>query len=556
LAAYLVAAAYMSFAGNTAAIAGDGVSRVAIANRILFSRDPHLAAIGFVWSPIPVLALLPLVALKPIWPVLVTNAFAGNIMSAVFMAGAVAVMLRLLTDLGLNRWLRWALTAAFALHPMIVMYAANSMSEACFIFFLLLMVRELHLWLRTRKAGPLVSTGFYLGLAYLTRYEAGAAAMAVTGVVCLATFMTSAGGFRHRLRPALLDSMIVAGPFLVAFVGWEVASWLLTGVPFQQLSATYGTSMQVQAQGIHGVTSLSQVLPVANQALQWALSMEPFLPIAVLACLVVVFWRRDWAALGAPVVLGAVLAFMFYVYMTGKDLPGPRYYIVVIPLVFVMVGVVLSRQPAPSPVAPAPHVAPSNLTRLVRTVSSQRGAGSRALRRFGPLMTATAALVAMAATIPAGYQALVSNTDNPGFAAAVQTLMTRGPLTSDEKTESVRFAVERQVSQYMESLHLRRGSVLIDDFLGFVIILSSSHSDQYVITSDRDFQQILSDPSANGVQYVLIPPDRGLGQLDAINRAYPNAYTTGQGIGTLVKAFHDPSDYDHDWRLYRVSPTG
>jgi hypothetical protein len=74
-----------------------------------------------------------------------------------------------------------------------------------------------------------------------------------------------------------------------------------------------------------------------------------------------------------------------------------------------------------------------------------------------------------------------------------------------------------------------------------------------VITSDTDFEQILADPSANGVKYVLIPEDTVEGTLDAVNRAYPGAYATGKGIGKLVETFHDTSDNETDWRLYRIS---
>ena len=67
------------------------------------------------------------------------EAFAGNIVSALFMAGAAYQIFRFLEEV----WQSAAgcagvLTATFALHPMIVLYAVNSMSEAMFIFFLLL----------------------------------------------------------------------------------------------------------------------------------------------------------------------------------------------------------------------------------------------------------------------------------------------------------------------------------------------------------------------------------------------------------------------------------
>ena len=183
LVAYLAVAFYVTLIAHSQGLGQDGVSRVAIANRILFSGDPHLAAVGFVWSPLPELVLVPLVALKSVWPALVQDAFAGNIVSALFMAGAAYQVFRFLEEVGVPRWVRWLLTATFALHPMIILYAINSMSEAMFIFFLLLVARHLQRWLRTQEISALVSTAFYLAMLYLTRYEATAAAAAVVVIV-------------------------------------------------------------------------------------------------------------------------------------------------------------------------------------------------------------------------------------------------------------------------------------------------------------------------------------------------------------------------------------
>src|SRR6266853_5218431 len=81
---YLAVAWVLVFGANV--ILGDALARVANAYRILFSRDPHLAAIGFVWSPLPPLADLPLLPFKAFWPDLVSRGFAGNIVTAAFMA--------------------------------------------------------------------------------------------------------------------------------------------------------------------------------------------------------------------------------------------------------------------------------------------------------------------------------------------------------------------------------------------------------------------------------------------------------------------------------------
>ncbi len=59
---------------------------------------------------------------------------------------------------------------------MIVLYGGNGMSEAPYIFFTLWAVRRLLRWVRTDQVNDLVVAGIALGLDYLTRYEAVAAA--------------------------------------------------------------------------------------------------------------------------------------------------------------------------------------------------------------------------------------------------------------------------------------------------------------------------------------------------------------------------------------------
>jgi hypothetical protein len=546
LAVYLAVAFYVTLIVHSQGLGQDGVSRVAIANRILFSGDPHLAAVGFVWSPLPELVLVPLVALKSVWPALVQDAFAGNIVSALFMAGAAYQVFRFLEEVGVRRWVRWLLTATFALHPMIILYAINSMSEAMFIFFLLLVARHLQRWLRTQEISALVSTAFYLAMLYLTRYEATAAAAAVVVIVGFATFMRTTSATRPRVRAALLDSFIVVAPFATAFVLWALTSWLITGTAFQQLSSSYGNAAQLQSRGLSTSLTLGQELAASSQALHWMLALEPFLPVVIVACVAVVVWRRDWTALAAPAVLGAVLAFMFWAQISGSVLQLLRYFIVVIPLVILMVGVTLARRStAGSPQLATPGPEPGRRNRWLTW-----------LWTGGTTVAAVGAIVLMSLSVQAGYRAVMDPTINVGYAAELQALVQRGPLTQAERLASLRFVTDHQVSQYVDSLHLGRGMVLVDDFLGFDIVMSSSNTQQYVITSDRDFQQVLADPAGNGVRYFLVPSEQALGKLDAINRAYPGAYANGGGLGTLVKQFNSVSDDATNWRLYRVTGTG
>src|SRR5207247_1561770 len=117
---------------------GDAWSRVGNAYYVLFSRDPHLAAIGFVWNPLPSLVELPLLPFAALWPALVDRGFAGNLMSAVFMAMAVRQLWLWLAGLAVRTPVRIALTLAFAVHPLIVIYGANGMSDAPCLLFLII----------------------------------------------------------------------------------------------------------------------------------------------------------------------------------------------------------------------------------------------------------------------------------------------------------------------------------------------------------------------------------------------------------------------------------
>jgi hypothetical protein len=538
MASLYVAVAYaLVFWGN--ALAGDGVSRVATANRILFSRDPHLAAIGFVWSPLPNLVLLPLVPFKFLWPALVQQAFAGNIVSSLFMAGAVWQLLGFLREIGVKRAMRLALTACFALHPMIVLFGANSMSEAQFIFFLLFVVRYLVRWLRTNESGPLVVTGLGLGLAYLTRYEAVAAAAAVLPIVAIASYMRNVGSRAGRLPLVVCDCLIACTPIAFAFVIWALASWLITGMPFQQFSSVYGNAAQVQAEGLLHPDRAQEIL-WARQGTTWILALEPLVALVALICVLRSLSRRDAIILAPTLVLTAVIAFMFVAYVTGMIPRQLRYLIVVVPLASVMVGMAVA--PTRNTILPGkPARPPRRFRRSVRA------------RTFRGAVVAAVAVLALAAGVPTGAVAVLSPLTNPTDAYQLQALLNQGPQTAEQQLASKRWMTDRSVAAYIDSLHPGRGSVLVDDFLGFVIVMASNHPDEFVITPDRDFQPILADPAQAGVRYLLVPPDRHLGSLDALNRAYPHLYDNGSGIATLVREFDDVSDLGTNWRLYSLT---
>ncbi|MCW3037733.1 MAG: putative rane protein, partial [Actinobacteria bacterium] len=300
---YAVVAALLVF--RYSSFANDAQARTANAYYVMFSRDPHLAAIGFVWNPLPSLSVMPVLALKVLWPALARRALAGNLVSAVFMAGAVVEVAGILRDLRARPWLVAVLTACFALHPMIVLYGANGMSEAIFLFTLLVCARQLALWLGSGELRPLVIAAIALAFAYLARNEAAAAAGAATLLVATVTLVRTAGDRRYRTMTAVVDATVFAAPFAVAFVGWALASWIIVGHPFEQFSSVYGTASQLRVINASGGAGPSGPGHVVRQLA----ALVPLLPvIAGLAALRTVR-RRDPRSLAHVAVFGAVVAF-------------------------------------------------------------------------------------------------------------------------------------------------------------------------------------------------------------------------------------------------------
>ncbi len=300
---YLLAAVVIVLVAHS--IIGDAWSRVANAYYVLFSRDPHLAAIGFVWNPLPSLAVMPLLPLKFIWPDMAATGFAGCIVSALCMAASVWVVYAIALDWQVRRWAAIAVTLLFAFNPMIVYYGANGMSEAMFILTMLLTVRYLARWSRDRQIGSLVLAGIAMAAAYMTRYEAAVAAVASVLSVVIVSSWSGHGSWRDRLEEGLADAIVFLTPFAATFVAWAIASWLIVGNPFEQFTSVYGVVSQLNV----AQTAVAQYTGQGTSAAYvWSarqlLGLEPGLILAAMLGLVVTFRGRHGLTIPAVAVLG------------------------------------------------------------------------------------------------------------------------------------------------------------------------------------------------------------------------------------------------------------
>jgi hypothetical protein len=522
------------------AFQGDAYSRVANAYYVLFSRDPHLAAIGFVWTPLPSLVELLFTPVSLVWSPMVRNGFAAVLMSGLFMAGAVYQIDKTLRELQVRSVARNVLVAAFALNPMVVYYGAIGTSEAPMAFFMILCARHLMAWTRHGTIDRLALAGLALAGAYMTRYEAALAAAGAIGIVGLLGLLRTPGQLRRRFQMAAADALILGAPFVLVFVAWALASWLIVGDAFAQFSSAYGNSSQIAVWKSTGGNEFGYPLDLKLSLTVLRLFvLQAALPLGLALALVLSVSRRDLRLVALLAVFGPALVFMALAYLLNVLAPWLRYLMPAVPLGILLLGLCLSSAVAvPRPSRP-----------------------SRLVGRWASLAITPVLLFGAAIAIPVTGMGILNRQIAVEESQDLGGIIGPRAAQNDRPGWSVRsFAGERIVAAYLDSLRLPDGSIVLDVFLnGFAIVTQSDRPRQFVITPDRDFAAILANPAAFGVQYLLAPDNAGQGVLDAVNRAYPglvpsapSAVSSGHPVATLVRVFPQLGTSGR-WWLFRVN---
>jgi hypothetical protein len=440
------------------------------------------------------------------------------------MAGNVVVLHAILRDLRVRRTARLVLTVLFALQPMMLIYGANGMSEAIFLFFLLLATRRLARWLATTQTWDLVLAGVALGFAYLARNEAVMPSILAAAVVLIVTVVRADGALKPRARRGALNAFILAAPSAFAFLMWAAISWIIVGSPLEQFSSQYGNASQL-AVGGQGIANTRGGLDPQLFVLLQIGALAPMLPLATAGALWTAWRRRDLRVLAPLAVTGGVVLFAVAAFLSGQTAGWLRYSIAVLPLCFLLAGCAL-----------AGGDKPARLPWL-------RGA-------IAAVLAALVALPSVGTSIAAMTDSRVAHEEHE----LVGFLFDRNP-SEGEYTSRNRYGAGRAVSGYLDAMRLPRGSVLMDTFTPCVpmIVLTSKHPKQFVITNDRDFRPVLADPLTFDASYILVPPRRDLGVLDEINRTYPALYESGAGIADKVHEFKQSGGCPA-YRLFKLRP--
>jgi hypothetical protein len=516
LGAYLTVAVLLDF--HYLSFNGDAVSRMANGFYVLYSRDPHLAAIGFVWNPGTSIADLVPLLFYHLWTPLASHMFAGSLVSAVAMAGAVYQVRCTLFEWGAPRAPRLVLVAILALNGMVVYYGGNGMSEGLYLCSLLAACRYLLRWIRNNDLTSLVYAATALGLCYIVRNEAVGAAFLGGVVVIVVGYARRSDLKTGRLRAALNDAVIIEIPCAVALVGWAVASYVITGSPFEQFTSVYGTTSQIK---VAGHAALRDRL---LQDVHDVLYMAPAIPLILIVALVVARRRRDFGLLAPLAVVGGGLSFDLLAYVDNSIQPWFRYFMTAVPLEVLLVGSLL---------ATAPALIPRLRPRPKGRIPSRRWPVA--------VVSLLGVLTALLLLVPAEVTTIMGMS-NPkvGFEETQHlTYIFNKHAGAFYEDQRYTYSAEALISNYLVHMHLANGQVIVDNFSACIpeVITVSPNPDVFVIPNDRSFQRTLADPLTFHAHYILDVDPTQDGTLTAPNITYPNLWATGDGFTKVAHVF-------------------
>lgn len=504
--AYLGIAAVLHFSLNY--WVHDAWARSAAGYAALFSRDPHLAAIGFVWNPAPTVLQLPfMVILEPLGAAM----FAGPLITV--LTGTAAVALMYLTLLELARDRRVALIGAglFAANPMIVLYAANGMSELPFLTLLVAAVYLFVRWADGLRPGFLILLGIVLGLSFWMRYESLPLVVAALLAVLL---VARASNHADSYSEAAL--IVVAMPMVLSVALWMTANLVIQGDPFffaaqfrPQLDASglNAPTAPLAGGGVLHHSAAGDMFAAVVYGLQRSALLAPLFATGLGATAAVALVRRQPLLAGLVLIAAAIPIFHMGMAFVDTSAGWLRFFIYVIPFTFIM-----------------PALLPSGSLRMGAMILSG-------------ILAVGGSLYGM------------SSYDFSSEEADLVRLLRGGPAS--EAFDIAEYERAREIAAYIDGLPLD-ARIYIEGYASFRIpTLLERPSETIVIDRDRDSEEQLLD-AAQRLDYLLVPAPELDAALAQVNQIYPTLYERGASWALLDAEWLSTRAGQASWRLYRV----
>ena len=517
---------------------GDAYSRSVSALLALYSTDPHLAAIGFIWMPLPTLLQLPWMAFYPLWQGMISTGFALSMTTALAGGVTAVIIYRTGRRMGIAKGIALAYTGLVVLNPMLFLFAGNGESEGVAAPGFVGAVCALLLFWRTGQRLYVMWAGIGLAWAFACVYEAGVIGAVLLVVLIAGILLGSREVTRANpqgpWRAVQGLSTVFMFPSLCVGVTWVISNAVIFGDPLYFAHAQYSDGVQNKALAAAGSAGAYQDKGELLASLQFAAERTwPFLiPIAGILIVRLLDRRLLRFQVLAVAALACCVPFglMVYVIFRGETIGYLRYFMY------------------PLFVGPGWGV-------YEIAVSSRR-------TRTTFLMLAMW-VAAIPATLWVMYQ--------PSLGRELESATLHGLLTGGSGNEIANTRGRRAqgnpegfinvlsdnapLARYLEAGPLKRGKVLADSVAAWPIAAEISPSElrnRLILSPDRRFKSIVLNMWGQHIAYVVVP-DPALVPSDEVDRVYPRLWADKQPGFRQVRYL--PNTFDK-WRVFQVVRPG
>ncbi|SFT20746.1 glycosyltransferase family 39 protein [Paenibacillus sp. BC26] len=489
----------------------DSVSRVANAFYVLYSRNPHLGAIGFVWTPLPSLLDLIVLLLYPLFPALASHALAAVVVSSIFSGLAAMLLYKTGIRYGLPKWLTLSIVILYSLNPFIFLFGVNGLSDSPYLYFLLYAMIQFTDWMERRDSTGLVKAGFALALAFWTRYEAVPVGFAMACAVFVVIWFIfghahpeESRKLRYKQKYHHIEAtwILLLLPAVFSGLIWIFFNYTIMHNPFYFLNSEY--SNVAQSESLKDDANFEKIFNSPILALLLCMKKTAWFSAPLIGVILLRMMNKrlfKWDIVVLLLVFCSIPALQFLLLLNSSSFAWFRYFMYVYPITVAWLPYELSKVKI-------------NIRNCAVVLTS---------------LVVTVGLLTYALT-------------NPLIAPDENTF-----LTYKQGRHIKSIELDRSVAKWLDE-NLQKDTILTDSAASFMIIVNSKYPKRFMITSDYDFRDAVSDPKGNGVDYILIPR---LPVYSTINKTYPNLFEHGSEFATFYKSFEDPM-HRYEWRLYKV----
>ncbi|MGV8026405.1 MAG: hypothetical protein AB2L18_07615 [Anaerolineaceae bacterium] len=490
----------------------EGLSRVSQAFAVVFGRDPHLSAIGFIWPPLPAISDIPfIILLRPFR----LEILSGTLMSALYVGFTMVQLNNVLKRFKVETGWRIVWMVLFGLQPLIFHNAALGMSETPFIGFLLFSLNGYLIWRQERKNRGIMLAAIGGWLALYCRYEAIVWVAVMTVCICWTWLFSKGKTSPEKLEADLLTYLV---PPAYGFMFWIFLNWTIMGNPIYFLvgpGATANTPDTAQTFGpgqlwYYAMNSISGTLKLLFTEITF---VGPLLVIATIVLLMVIFIKKRWIDFDFIMLGWSVILFTLLIGFRGYLPAFSRYFIWLIPGGIIVMGAVyfsLDNKWL--------HLAINLLLigLLALPIINQ-------VSKKWDLIQEPMPQKLLLSWIIAGEQQSVSYGNSS-------------------------LAEMQMIADYLNA-QSEDTITIVDHSISMSLALMVDHPENLVMTTDTDFFEILRNPIGKADQILVPYPSFDARGRSQVLKYYPGIYEGFETWTTFKYEFVSPLP----WRLYKIS---